>query len=240
MTKFESYSKDSIHFYIEKIPFLLESNIIKTHPCSILDAGCGDGQLLFALKNNNLLQNIKRIVGIDLSELRIKRMKNNLGYEGYVEDLTHIINLKQQSFDLIINAQVIEHIPEQDNALIELHKLLKKDGLLFISSIIKKHYAWYFYRNNNKWVLDRTHVREYGSINEFTSLLKMNKFKVIQVKTSQIWFSPMNFIIRKYLSIKNYDKPTHFYKNHLLLNLLKDIKIPIIGYKTIEVIAKKV
>ena len=59
--------------------------------------------------------------------------------------------------------------------------LLKKEGFLYVSSVIKKSWAIYKYRNKGKFVLDPTHEREYRSKEEFLNLFK-NKFKLLKLK----------------------------------------------------------
>jgi hypothetical protein len=49
-------------------------------------------------------------------------------------------------------------------------KLTKPSGFIYISSVIKKPWAVYKYRNKGKFVLDPTHEREYKDKEEFSSL----------------------------------------------------------------------
>jgi len=100
----------------------------------ILDAGCGIGMygLEYALKNNI------SVIGVDLSEDKIrnaKKLKESLQAKNiqFLEgDLTKL-NFKDDSFDFIICSDVLEHIPNDEKALKELGRVLKKNGTLLLT-----------------------------------------------------------------------------------------------------------
>ena len=74
-----------------------------------------------------------------------------------------------KSFDLVVSTQVIEHVPDDQAFVREIKRVLTSGGLCVVSSVIKMHFGWYFYRNKQgERVLDPTHVREYSSAQEFT------------------------------------------------------------------------
>jgi SAM-dependent methyltransferase len=50
----------------------------------------------------------------------------------YVEDIQHL-SLADETFDVIICAHVLEHVPDDALAMRELYRVLKKDGTLFIT-----------------------------------------------------------------------------------------------------------
>ena len=67
---------------------------------SILDVGCGDGAV------TNSLVNSYDVTGIDVSEKALKHFKGK-AHIGSLEDLP----FPNKSFDLIISAEVLEHLP---------------------------------------------------------------------------------------------------------------------------------
>lgn len=81
---FQEYSREHVHFYDEELPFLLESGLALTNKAikkpSIVDLGCGDGRLIFALHKRGLLKNVGEIVGVDISEDRMGRLKKELPF----------------------------------------------------------------------------------------------------------------------------------------------------------------
>lgn len=151
---------------------------------SMIDLGCGDGIIIHAIKKE--FPKIK-ITGVDISERRINGLKQKFPSDNfYIKDVCDT-KLKEK-FDFIHSSQVIEHVKYDSKMVEEISRLLKKNGILFCSSVIKKPLAIYRYRNNGKFVLDPTHEKEYKNQNEFLNLFKRN-FKLIK-----FWITP---VIRK-------------------------------------------
>lgn len=148
----------------KNIKRIIEKEKIK----SVIDLGCGDGIFIRSLKKE--FSHIK-VVGIDISPRRINGLKNIFPKESFfVRDVcdTKIKN----HFDLVYSSQVIEHVSDDKKMIKEMYKLLKKDGILFCSSVIKKPWAVYQYKNKGKFVLDPTHEREYKNEKEFLKLFE--------------------------------------------------------------------
>ncbi|MBO3799273.1 MAG: hypothetical protein QW491_10875 [Thermoproteota archaeon] len=65
---FQSYSRKHVHFYGREVPALLELGLALTRDISekpmMVDLGCGDGRLIFAMYRKELLivLEIKRLV----------------------------------------------------------------------------------------------------------------------------------------------------------------------------------
>jgi len=157
----------------------------------LIDLGCGDGAFIFAVKKD--FPNIN-ITGVDISPRRIEDLKNKLKNEKfYCEDICTLkINKK---FDLVYSSQVIEHVPSDKKMIEKISSLLKKRGILIISSVIKKPYAIYKYRNNSRFVLDPTHEREYRNREEFLRLFE-KKLDHIQTKIDPVKRKFLNFEIK--------------------------------------------
>ena len=108
----------------------------------ILDAGCGYGIFSIALKEKGY-----HVTPVDISNRRIYSLKK----EGFTNvGLMDVSNLEfmDNTFDVIICTEVIEHIDDWKKALIELKRVLKKEGLLiltapYMSNFNKKHYKEY-------------------------------------------------------------------------------------------------
>ena len=163
-----------------KVPKEIEKILKKEKINSIIDLGCGDGILIHAIKNK--YPKIK-ITGVDISPRRINGLKKKFKKDKfYCKD---VCDTKIKSkFDFVHSSQVIEHV-ESDNKMVEeMSRLLKKNGILYCSSVIKKPWAIYQYRNNGKFVLDPTHEKEYKNVKEFLDLFQKD-FKLISYLISQ-------------------------------------------------------
>jgi 2-polyprenyl-3-methyl-5-hydroxy-6-metoxy-1,4-benzoquinol methylase len=118
--------------YAEKylLPYL-QKFIPELYKMRVLEIGCAEAGLMEALHNRGA-----DCVGIELSPERAELAKEkNPEFNIVVGDISDR-NLPEKiegQFDLIIMREVIEHVPDKENAFINLKKLVKKDGYLFIS-----------------------------------------------------------------------------------------------------------
>jgi ubiquinone/menaquinone biosynthesis C-methylase UbiE len=160
----------------KEIRKIIQKEKVKT----MIDMGWGDGIFVHAIKKE--FPKIK-ITGIDISPRRIEGLKAKFPKDKfYVADVCDT-KLKG-TFDFIHSSQVIEHVPSDKKMVNEMKRLLKKGGTLFCSSVIKKPWAIYKYRNNGKFVLDPTHEREYKDVKEFLELFR-DQFKLISYSAGQ-------------------------------------------------------
>ena len=145
---------------------------------TIADFGCGDGVNIIPLAKRYPSKNF---IGVDISKRRIDDLINKLPKHKFIVGNVSATNIKSESIDFLICTQVIEHVPDDLKLVDELYRVVKSKGYLFISSVIKKPWAIYRYRNNGRFVLDPTHVREYPSKEAFLSILK-DKFSLMDFK----------------------------------------------------------
>ncbi len=239
--KFNKYSKYHLHFLDYKLPKLLIQYLISlSKKINIIDIGCSDGGFIYTLQKKGFLKDVKEVIGVDVSKKRIENFIKYTGYKGIEYSGDKIKGLKKQYADLIINTQVLEHVISEDKFLKEIHRILKKNGKLFLSTVIKKKFGWYFYKNKyNKWVLETTHLREYRTPQEVIELLEKNRFKVINYELLFFRFSPINFILRlinRVFKIKDMYTVAH---NNRIIRMLQKIDIPIPGYRNIELLIEK-
>ncbi len=89
---------------------------------TILDYGCGLGQILQALKSDGY----KKAYGVDIENSAIKHCKNN-NLQVKELDLKLLKNPYQFKFDIIILSHIIEHIPKEN--IIDTLVLIKKEFL---------------------------------------------------------------------------------------------------------------
>lgn len=245
MKTFEKYSKEHIQLYeVGEIFPLLKDSILNLRKIkdkiNIIDLGCGDGNLLNQLFHEGIIKKEDIIYALDPSQIRLDRIKNP--YFKKVCASGDRTKLKSNHFDYVICTQVIEHVLDDNALLKEIKRILKKDGYSFISSVVKKSYGFYIYKNKyGKIVSDPTHEREYKSKEEFEILLK-NYFEIERTNMHLFKFPITDLIIKLLVRLKlvNSDKIINIYLKSKILRILKKIKIPIIGYYYIESLVKKV
>jgi 2-polyprenyl-3-methyl-5-hydroxy-6-metoxy-1,4-benzoquinol methylase len=102
-------------------------DLIKCSDCSILELGCGNGDTLVELKKQN---KAKFIVGVDIVDLnQSQKLDRFILADIENEDL----NLPKDYFDVIICADVLEHLKDPWVVLKKLKEILKDDGILVAS-----------------------------------------------------------------------------------------------------------
>ena len=96
---------------------------------SIADVGCGKGVFLSRLLP--YLTKGDSIVGIDLSQEKLSRLREQFGLKTIATDAVQI-GIRKECFDIVISNQVMEHVPDDLEMLRELYRVLKRDGHLYL------------------------------------------------------------------------------------------------------------
>jgi len=232
----ERYSNQCIHYYTGEIPEMIES-VLKSRPVNdFADLGSGDGSLLYSLFKYGYLKKVSNVIAVDISQERINNVsKIDNRIKCFVGDISNLAMIKDGSFDFAVSSQVIEHISDHDKVVSEAYRILRPEGLFYLSTIFKKWYGWYFYRSHGKWVLDPTHVREYEDPEELLGLIRNQGFEVLQEKKTLQWFPLTDFFLKR-LCFKPHARIAY---NHKWLSWLRKIKLPIPGYYNWEMSLKK-
>jgi ubiquinone/menaquinone biosynthesis C-methylase UbiE len=107
----------------------------------VLEIGCGNGmQSIYILTNNAP----EYILGIDLNRDNIKiaekeaQKKAFKNIEFQVGDAQELRNIKNDSFDLVLNIESAFHYPDKIAFLNEISRVLKPGGEFLIADILKK------------------------------------------------------------------------------------------------------
>lgn len=144
---------------------------------NVLDAACGEGY------GSHILSDCaKKVTGVDIDCDSIKHACNRYKKDNltYINESCTQLSFKDNSFDVVVSFETLEHLEQQQEMLLEFKRVLKEDGLLIISTPDKKHYS------DATAFENEFHVKElYRS--EFKGLLD-------QHWKAQIWFAQaMNF-----------------------------------------------
>jgi acetyltransferase-like isoleucine patch superfamily enzyme/ubiquinone/menaquinone biosynthesis C-methylase UbiE len=100
----------------------------------VLDVGCGEGYI-----TNHLSQYCQRIIGIDYSLEAIKTASDLYDLDFFQMNVTNL-EFDDELFDKIICFELIEHLThiQAQKTLMEIYRVLKKDGLLIGSTPIRQ------------------------------------------------------------------------------------------------------
>lgn len=147
----------------------------------MLDIGCGDGQFLYSFKARGW-----EIYGIDPSENAYKIAKKNLGenvFKGELED----VYFSDCFFDIIALNHVLEHIVNPNKELGQIRRILKNDGILFLST--PNIHSFQFKISREYWfALDLPRHLFLFSPKTLRMLLEKNGFKVVKISYPMLDF----------------------------------------------------
>jgi ubiquinone/menaquinone biosynthesis C-methylase UbiE len=129
----EKYSRYQLHLLDEPPPFLSELPL-DLNSRLVLDLGCGGGINSYYLK-----QNFPRasLVSLDLSHIRCQQCRQYIDTSVIQAD-SICLPLKDNAFDMVICTMLIEHVFDDRRLVEEIHRILKPEGLVFISSCHKR------------------------------------------------------------------------------------------------------
>lgn len=153
---FEYWTLEHLHRYAVSIDFIKDK--------VVLDLACGEGY-----GSNILAHHCESIIGIDISEETIENAKKKYKHDNlrFILGSAIKVPLENKSVDVVVCFETIEHHDKHDEMMKEIRRVLRKDGLLIISSPDKKNYSDIPQYNNP------FHVKELYT-DEFLTLIKAN------------------------------------------------------------------
>lgn len=145
----------------------------------VLDLGSGGGSLTYILAKSGA-----DVVGVENDELGVEYSKNNL-FEmnrnknlkySFIQGSAYKLPFKQESFDIVVNCEVIEHLQEPEKMLVEIKRVLKKEGKLVLTTPYRL----------TETPQDHNHVKEYFP-DEINKMLK-EYFPNVEIKLTHHMF----------------------------------------------------
>lgn len=100
----------------------------KSDPYSILEVGCGEGYLTRLIRQ---WHPAAVVVGVDLSERLFDRTQADSTIQFIVQS-AYRLGFREESFDLVVAAEVLEHLEEPEWALEEIRRVSRRDVLLSV------------------------------------------------------------------------------------------------------------
>jgi len=229
----EEYARRHRHFFGLEVPPLLEARLRSVRPSRLMDLGCGDGALLHALKRLGLLDGVQ-VFAVDGSAERIKRVGTiDPGFVCVVDSACRLASFDEASVDFVISTQVIEHVADDAEMIRQVRRVLAPDGMLYLTTVFRGKWAWYFYRNRGRWVLDPTHVREYENESDLMDILRREGFELLDSRMTPICYAPADVLARRASKRRPGAPPGR------LLSLLRMFRVPIPGYRNWELLCRR-
>lgn len=158
---------------------------------NVLELACGSGQLSF-----NLSKYAKNWIGTDFSEQMIlearKRGENeNLTFE--VADATSL-SFSDGEFNCVVIANALHIMPEPDEAMREIYRVLKPNGILSAPTFLWKEGTQSKFK---KWIMFVVGFKMYQEWNkkQFKDFIEKHGFSVVEMNLIHGGLAPIGVMI---------------------------------------------
>lgn len=156
----------------------LISLVAPLNPQKILDAGCGEGFILQMLYEHKIG---KTLEGVDFSKEAITIGKKQYPHLNIKTGDVYKLLYKDNSFDLVICTEVLEHLGSPVQAIKELKRVSSKYILFTVPND-----PWWTLLNFTQWGRDIGHINHW-SFWGFKKLIESSGLKVQKLKLPFPW-----------------------------------------------------
>jgi len=161
---------------------------------TLLDVGCGTGDFMETAKNNNWT-----VFGIEPNiEARVIA---NIKTENKVFDVNKFSEFNESSFNVITLWHVLEHLPNLEEQLLILKKLLKPNGVLVVAVPNYKSYDAQYYKEFWAAYDVPRHLWHFNK-ESISNLFKMVSMEVIKIRLMYFDAFYVSLLSEKYKSGK--------------------------------------
>jgi len=157
---------------------------------SVLDIGCGCGGAAFHLIKKH---GARSVVGIDPEPLVIKTAEQ-LAKKNHLYEHTKFkctgegpSQYPDETFDVVFSKEVFLHIPNKEELLKDIHRILKPGGIVIVSD-------WMRVDENAPSMQMQDYINAEGldmfmfSLKKYEELLKITKFSDIEIRDRNKWY----------------------------------------------------
>ena len=128
----------------------------------ILDAGCGTGWFSKAAVERKAI-----VTSMDLGENLLAQVAMKCNSQRVVGSILEM-PFADNTFDIVISSEVIEHTPVPFDGVREMYRVLKPGGILILTTPNK---LWYF----SVWLANKLRWRPYHGLENWTGWIEMRK-----------------------------------------------------------------
>lgn len=189
---------DSQSYFGQYRPEILK--LVESKDRFILDIGCGSGALGASIKKEF---KSSFVIGIEYSSQAVEEAKENLDTVIHGDILDIDPGIVKNDLDLIIFADILEHLSLPEIALKKFYDRLNKDGRIIVSIPNVRHFSvllplvfkgqWEY---TDRGIMDRTHLRFFTKSSLLALLRKMG-YKIEEIHPNIRYVKKMNLIFDK-------------------------------------------
>lgn len=192
---FSSMKRNLFQWMWHKKRFSIVGDLVEPSGGKILDIGCADGMFTKVVADRSGGD----VIGIDVLKSSVKwasdHWKNKKNMHFKVGN-AHKLDFKDRTFDAVFALEVMEHVPQPDQVIKEMKRVLKKNGYVIVlvptdSTLFRG--IWWFV--TNFWwakIWDETHVQSFTSTNPLSKHMTDAGLKVEVDK--KFWFGMLNVV----------------------------------------------
>jgi 2-polyprenyl-3-methyl-5-hydroxy-6-metoxy-1,4-benzoquinol methylase len=143
----------------------------------VLDIGCRDGALTSYFREGN------EILGLDIDASALARAQKDLGIEVQQTDLNGIWGIEKRSYDVVVAAEILEHLYYPATVILKVAQVLKRDAV-FVGSVpnafsLVNRFRYVLKRKVGTPLEDPTHINHF-TVRELQGLLE-KEFATVEI-----------------------------------------------------------
>ncbi|WP_411348129.1 methyltransferase domain-containing protein [Paenibacillus sp. WLX2291] len=156
----------------------------------LLDVGCSTGNFIWEAQLRYW-----SVQGIEISEDAAERGRQDHDLDILTGELTDTI-FEKDTFDIITAWDVIEHIPNPHHFMVNISRVLKKDGLFVANTPNVSSSASYYAGSQWRHLDPPLHVILYDHIS-LRVLLRQHNFEILKISSGEEYLGQMQVVARK-------------------------------------------
>lgn len=169
----------ALKFFLADVPSFLPGDEI-----TVLDLGCGGGNILGFLKDKFPEW---RVAGLDISSDALAIGRERFPKIEFIKAPAHKIPKADESIDLVTSFDSLEHFEELNKVLAEVRRVLKENGVFYISVPLEKQFPtlyWILYKLGWKGKVEFAGHVNFFDDHELEELLGKYDFSLVKRRFS--------------------------------------------------------
>jgi ubiquinone/menaquinone biosynthesis C-methylase UbiE len=163
--------------YISRIKKYVIGNDKRLKDKVLVDIATGSGYVAIEMAKLGL-----QVIATDLTPealTNIKKFKKQLKLPNIklIECYAEKLPLKNESVDYVVANAILEHIPDEQKAIDEWKRILKKNGRMHVTVPLRFRYVWPFL-----WPINYLHDKRIGHLRRYDHILLRDRFKMPLIK----------------------------------------------------------
>jgi len=211
----------------------------------LIEVGCGVGGFLV-----NISRSYKEVVGLDISSKAVYTARDLVKRSGFQEKVHLVIGdaqflpFKEQSGDIVVCSETLEHIPDYEKAFGELIRITKNSGYLCLT--VPNFLSTAFFENLILFLIGQpSYVKSHVCVEKehvfhifkLKKLLNQQNVKVVDIRSTDFLHLPPR--VRKVLKMDRIlriisNKLENFLDNHFSLLRLAGANIGVLIKKNVS------